>query len=168
MPKITLTVAEIKWPAEGKARGNIVTTDSRKFGCFREKFELFQVGGTYEVEITDGQYQNVVSAKMLSAATPTATQDFTSGAYRHSATGNGAVTPANHDHHDKDKQIFVCALLKEFIRAGKVELEERSLANAVNMLKRLHGYAFEANSGTFNNGAGRQQSTQQPSQNSGH
>ena len=52
---------------------------------------------------------------------------------RPAATGNGAAAPADHDH-DKDKQIFVCALLKEFIRAGKVELDERSLANATNML----------------------------------
>jgi len=158
MGHVTLTVAEIKWPAEGKARGNIITTDGREFGCFREKFGLFQVGGTFEVEISDGQYQNVVSAKLLSAATPTATQTFTSGAYRPSATGNGAAAPAEHDHYDKDKQIFVCALLKEFIRAGKVELEERSLANAVNMLKRLHAYAFEANSG-FVSGAARHNGT---------
>src|SRR5712671_5264238 len=133
MGHVTLTIAEIKFPAEGKARGNIIATDGRKFGCSREKFGLFQVGSTYDVEISDGQYQNVVNAKLV-AASPQAQQAATTqpangnGTYRPAATGNGATASANHGHHDKDKQIFVCALLKEFIRAGKVDLEERSLA----------------------------------------
>jgi hypothetical protein len=114
--------------------------------------------------------RNVKNAKQVAGPSPHAQQAAVeqangNGHYRPAATGNGTAASGGHDHHDKDKQIFVSALLKEFIRAGKVELDERSLANATNMLKRLYVYAFEGNSGTFSNGAangaGGQQHAQQ-------
>jgi hypothetical protein len=149
MGHVTLTVAEIKWPAEGKARGNIIAADGRKFGCFREKFGLFQVGGTYDVEISDGQYQNVVNAKLAAAASPAAQTAAAPsapapGANGHS-NGNGHYRPT--DPVDAER-MFVCATLTAFIKAGEVKNDKRQLWETTNMLRALWNHSF-GNGGTF-------------------
>jgi hypothetical protein len=92
MPKVEFTVAEIKLPPAGKERGNIVTTDGRKYGLFREKISLCQVGGHYEAEVTDGQYCNIVSAKLILAASPPARQRSKPSSRRRLPTAAEAAT----------------------------------------------------------------------------
>jgi hypothetical protein len=142
MGHVTLTVGEIKWPAEGKARGNIIAADGRKFGCFREKFGLFQVGGTYDVEISDGQYQNVVSAKPVAAASPQDQQAATAPAASSNGHGNGNYRPT--DPTDA-KRIFVCANLTAMIRAGKVENTKESVWATTQLLCQVYDHTFGSN-----------------------
>jgi hypothetical protein len=143
MGHVTLTVAEIKWPAEGKARGTIIASDGRKFGCFREKFGLFQVGGIYDVEISDGQYTNVINAK-LAAACPQQGQQ-TAAAPQPSGSGNGYYRPTSPE---DSERMFVCATLTALIRAGEVKNDKAQLFHTTNMLRALWQHTF-ANGGTF-------------------
>jgi hypothetical protein len=142
MGHVTLTIAEIKWPAEGKARGNVIATDGRKFGCFREKFGLFQVGGTYDVEISDGQYQNVVSAKLI-AASPAAQQAATASApapgANGSGNGNGYYRPTSPVDAER---MFVTATLTALIKAGEVKNDKQQLWAATQMLRGLWRHTF--------------------------
>jgi hypothetical protein len=146
MGHVTLTVAEIKWPAEGKARGNIIAADGRKFGCFREKFGLFQVGCTYDVEISDGQYQNVVNAKQV-AVSPAAQQAAAPSApgANGNGNGNGYYRPTSPE---DSERMFVCATLTALIRAGEVKNDKRQLWETTNMLRALWTHTF-GNGGTF-------------------
>jgi hypothetical protein len=143
MAQVTLTIAEIRPPAEGKTRGNIIAADGRKFGCFREKFGLFQVGGTYDVEISDGQYQNVVSAKPIAAASPAAapTQQAAPSAPAANGHGNGNGHYRQTDPVDSER-MFVCATLTALIRAGEVKNDKSQLFHTTNMLRLLFQHTF--------------------------
>jgi hypothetical protein len=148
MGHVTLTIAEIKRPSDGRDRGNIIGTDGTKLGCFREKFGLFQVGQTYEIEVSDGQYANVKSAKQVAADAPAA--PFVSGAYRPSATPQAATAPASSGNGgyyrptspQDSERMFVCSLMNAFIQAGKIEPEQGKVINAVNVLRGAYQKTF--------------------------
>jgi hypothetical protein len=126
MSTVQFTVAEIKLPPAGKERGNIITTDGRKYGCFREKFGLFTPNGTYEAEVSDGQYCNIVSAKLLSAASPqpqpAASAPSANGYANGSANGHGHGNGNGNGHgavFRTPEQMFVTEILTAYIGAGK-------------------------------------------------
>jgi hypothetical protein len=145
MPKVEFTVAEIKLPPAGKDRGNIVTTDGRKYGLFREKISLCQVGGHYEAEVTEGQYCNIVSAKLIAAASPQG-QPAAPTAPAPSANGNGQhYRPTSPEDAER---MWVCATLTALIRAGEVKNDKRQLWETTNMLRALWSHSF-GNGGTF-------------------
>jgi hypothetical protein len=134
---VTLTIAEIKQPAEGKDRGSIIGTDGKKFGCFREKLHLFQIGQAYEIEVTDGQYANVKSAKQIAGASPQTLQTATAP-----SNGNGHYRPT--DPTDA-KRIFVCANLTAMIRAGKVDNTKESVWATTQLLCQVYDHTFGSN-----------------------
>jgi hypothetical protein len=118
MPRVEFTVAEIKLPPQGKDKGSIITTDGRRFGCFREKFGSFQLNGTYQAEVTDGQYCNIVSAKLLAAASPptTASTPQPNG----NGYGNGFHSPSPQAAPFRTpEQIFVQGVVEAYISAGR-------------------------------------------------
>jgi hypothetical protein len=147
MPKVEFTVAEIKLPPAGKDRGNIVTTDGRKYGLFREKISLCQVGGNYEAEVTEGQYCNIVSAKLLSAASPQGQPAAAAPAPAGNGHGNGNGLYRQTDPVDSER-MFVCAALTALIRAGEVKNDKAQLFHTTNMLRALWNHTF-GNGGTF-------------------
>lgn len=134
MGHVTMTVAEIRFPADGKARGNIIGTDGSKIGCFREKFAIFQVGQTYDVEVTDGQYCNVVSAKPVGGGSAPAQPVPAS----HS-NGNGHYRPtAPQD----SERMFVCALMAAYIKAGLIPAEQGKVVNGIQVLRNAYQQTF--------------------------
>jgi hypothetical protein len=146
MSKITLTVAEIRRPAEGKERGNIIGQDGTKLGCFREKLSLFAIGNAYEIEISDGDYKNVKSAKLLSAGNPQPQQAAApSPAANGHSNGNGHYRQT--DPLDAER-MFVCATLTALIKAGEVKNDKTQLYHTTNMLRALWAHTF-GNGGTF-------------------
>jgi len=140
MAQVTLTIAEIRRPSEGKDRGNIIGRDGTKLGCFREKFGLFQVGQTYDIEVTDGQYANVKSATLKDGASPPTQQ--TGSAPASTGNGNGHYRPT--DPTDA-KRIFVCANLTAMIRAGKVENTKESVWATTQLLCQVYDHTFGSN-----------------------
>src|ERR1700686_3180521 len=53
MPTTTMTIAYINPPKPGKQRGSIKGTDGRFLGCFADKFHLFEIGQTYDVNYNE-------------------------------------------------------------------------------------------------------------------
>src|SRR5215468_69925 len=151
MPMHRLTIKYVNPPKEGKKRGSIKGTDDSFFLVIPGDLHLFEPGKTYDVVyIQNGEWKTVQSATAVEASpqrpTPTAAP-----AASHDMGGefNRQTNPID------AQRMFVCANLTAFIAAGKVELDPKSLGDAVNMLKRLWTYAFEGDSGTFTSGTAR-------------
>jgi hypothetical protein len=142
MTTVQFTVAEIKLPPAGKERGNVITTEGRKYGLFREKASLLQLNCTYEAEVTDGQYCNIVSVKLLSATSPQPQQAASAPSMNGTGNGNGHYRPT--DPADA-KRIFVCANLTAMIRAGKVENTKESLWATTQILCQVYDHTFGNN-----------------------
>ena len=145
MGTTTLTVKYINPPKPGSQRGSIKGTDGTTLGVFPDKMKLFEIGQTYTVEFTDGQYQNVRSAK----------PQFVSGAYRGEAPAPGTPTPAlphkgggapNNTYRETcpadAERMFTCAVLTAFIKAGELKNDKQALWDTTNMLRQLWHHSF--------------------------
>ena len=133
MGHIKLTVAEIKRPAEGKDRGNIIGVDGTKLGCFREKLGQSQIGSTYDIEHTDGDYKNVKSAKLIAAAGPAAQQAATAPAAN--GGGNGHYRPTCPQDAER---MLVTSWGHAFIRTGQIEPNEEQVVKMITILRRAY------------------------------
>src|SRR5262249_53823594 len=149
MAKVHFTVAEIKLPSAGKERGNIITTDGRKFGCFREKFGLFQVGGSFEAEITDGQYTNIISAKLVAAASPATVPTQQAAASAPAANGHGNGQHYRQTDPVDAERMFVTKLLGDAITSGAVKFDKQELWSATQMLRGLWKHTFDFDGEVF-------------------
>jgi hypothetical protein len=161
MPKETITVKYLNPPREGKKRGSIKTTDDRFFGVFPETIHLFNVGGTYEIEYTDGEYANVKpgsvkqvasSAPLVPAVAPPPPRAGEGGegeALAHVRTDYFRQT-----HPIDAERMFVCSLLNAAIAKGLVTLDRKQLAETTLMLRGLWNYAFVANARDAQKAAG--------------
>lgn len=67
MPTTTMTIAYINPPKPGKQRGSIKGTDGRFLGCFADKFHLFEIGQTYDVEYNEIPMNGTVLKTVKSA-----------------------------------------------------------------------------------------------------
>jgi hypothetical protein len=142
MGHVTLTIAEIRRPGDGKDRGNIIGIDGKKFGCFREKLAMFSIGNTYDIELSDGQYQNVRSAKLIAAAGPPTIQPESSTPQPNGhGNGNGYYRPTSPVDAER---MFVTATLGAFIKAGKIEPELGKVTNAITVLRQAYQRGFAA------------------------
>ncbi len=143
MSTITMTIATINEPKPGKTRGTIQGTDGVRLGVFAEKRSLFAIGSTYEIEHSDGEYRNVLSARQISS--PVVSLDAA-----RAAAAPAAAVPAGKEfgwqtHPVDAERMFVCSLLNAYIAAGKVGLESKELAEVTMKLRGLWNYAFVAN-----------------------
>jgi hypothetical protein len=147
MTTVQFTVAEIKLPPAGKERGNVITTDGRKYGLFREKASLLQLNCTYEAEVTDGQYCNIMSVKLLSAASP---QQQPAAASAPSANGhsngNGYYRPTSPEDAER---MLVTSWGNAFIRAGQIEPNEEQIVKMIAVLRRAYAKTFDFDSQVF-------------------
>lgn len=142
MAQVTLTIAEIRQPAVGKDRGVIIGACGTKLGCFREKLPQFALHQTYDIEVTDGQYANVKSAKLIAAASPQPQQNASP---RPAANGAGNGNGYRSTDPTDAKRIFVCANLTAMIRAGKVENTKESLWATTQILCQVYDHTFGSN-----------------------
>lgn len=145
MPTHTMTIADITHPKPDKKRGAVKGTDGARFGCFAEKIGLFEIGKTYEIEHTDGEYKNVTSAK------PAVASVHSLDAARAAAAPATSSPPRDKEfgwqtHPVDAERMFVCSTLNAFIAAGKVSLDSKELAAATIKLRGLWNYTFVSNS----------------------
>jgi hypothetical protein len=154
----TITIDRI----EQKPKKSFVhTTDGRKLGCFNDKIERFGIepNGSYEADIEMTDYGSLITkARRVAAATaieapaqqgraPTAAPSTTQS---HGAGGEC-----------RGEEIFVCALLKEAIRAGLVPIDKDALTIAIKHIRAGYRGGFGSNTfttseaGTFTSGAAR-------------
>lgn len=143
MSTLTMTIAEINLPKPDKKRGIIKGTNGNRLGCFAEKIGLFEIGKTYEIEHSDGEYQNVISAKLTVGPV-----------VQLAAAREAAAAPASaprekefgwQTHPVDAERMFVCSILNAYIAAGKVGLDKGELASTTMMLRGLWNYAFVSN-----------------------
>jgi hypothetical protein len=172
MPTTTMTIAYINPPKPGKQRGSIKGTDGRFLGCFADKFHLFEIGQTYDVEYNEVPMNGTILKTVKSATLiepepqpapqpPPVRRTAASPASASGRTVVGEASPAAappaspstagntyRETCPKDaERMFVCSTLNAFIQAGKVHLEPEQLAAATTMLRRLWQYAFNGNGG---------------------
>ena len=134
----TVTVKYVNPPKDGKKRGTIKTTDDQFIGVWADKIHLFEVGKTYELEMTETEsngvtYRNVKTVKMVE--TPPA--QVAAAAAAVSGGGTYRETCA------KDaERMFTCSILNAFIQAGKVDLNGPQLVNHTLMLRKVWQHTF--------------------------
>jgi hypothetical protein len=135
MPTITMTIKLIEPPSAGKARGSIVGNCGTRLGIFAETARQFEPGRTYDIEYTETPYQGRTLKNVKSAVE----------VFNQPAAAEPAAASNGGSYKNKDQEIFVCAMLKSFIEAGKIELDPKELAAAASMFKRFHTWAFVEN-----------------------
>jgi len=143
MSTITMTIARINPPKPDKKRGTLEGTDGVRIGVFAEKLHLFNVGNTYEIEHTDGEYRNVLSARQVSA--PVVSLDAARAAAAPTAAQFQTKEFGWQTHPVDAERMFVCSILNAAITAGRVNLDRKELAETTMMLRGLWNYAFVAN-----------------------
>jgi hypothetical protein len=134
MGRVTITVADIRRPTEDRKRGGITGTDGTQIGCFVENIGKFQIGQTYDVEVSEGQYPNVRSVKHVAGPPATATPS-----QKAASNGNGYYRPTAPE---DSERMFVCSLMNAFIQAGKINAEQNQVIRAINVLREAYHATF--------------------------
>jgi hypothetical protein len=138
-----IEVTEKHPAAPGKKVATVVAAGGAKFDIWPEQLAAIQVGGRYDVEVTDREYNGRVYRK-ITKATPYGTPDgtvSTAAARRTNGNGNGYYKPtAPQD----SERMFTCSLLNAFIRAGQIEPNEEQIVKAIEVLRRAYRRTFGA------------------------
>jgi hypothetical protein len=144
MPVKTITLKFVN-PPKDNFKASIVGIDGARYTCKPEHIPLFRVGGTYTIETKEGTYngkpyQTVLSATAVEATAPQRPSSTAATSAPVPCTpGTGGEL--------RDEQIFVCALLKEAIRANLVPIDKDSLTSAIKHIRA--GYRAGFGSNTF-------------------
>lgn len=147
MGTTTMSIASITPPTKDRNRGRVIGVDGKTLGIFPEKLHLIEIGQTYDITHTDGQYPNIQTAVLVVQSRPAPQQQpaplravRAAPQPTYAASGLPPASAAG----TKDEQIFVMCGLKEFIRAGAVDPEAASVARTINMLRSAWASTFGA------------------------
>jgi hypothetical protein len=139
-----IEVTEKHPAAPGKKVATVVAAGGTRFDIWPEQLANIQVGGRYEVEVADREFNGRVYRKIVKA-TPYGTSDgsVTATAYARAGNGNGASDHKPTSPQDSER-MFTCSLLNAFIRAGQIEPNEDHLVKAIEVLRRAYRRTFGA------------------------
>lgn len=130
----TFTVRYVNHPQAGKKKGTIKTTNDEYYLVTPAMLSQFSEGGTYTVsyEAHDfrGKTYKTVQAILEASAAPPKQQG--------KSWGGGGWSP------EKEEQVFVTALLKSFIEAGRISPNGTELKTAIGVLRGVWGETFGA------------------------
>ena len=118
-----ITIQYVNAPKPGKKFGSIKSSEGDYYGAPPAMLKMFSVGEVCKIEFTtseDGQWKSIT--KKIGGA-PKQAGPIPVPQIR--ARSN----PVDNEH------IFITACLKEFIAAGKVELETTAIVTAVNTIR---------------------------------
>ena len=113
MKTATVNVRFVNQPSEGKKKGTIKTNDDQIFGVWPDKLAEFQAGGTYEIEYEENDFKGKTyrTVKSVKAASVT--------------SGNGGAKQIQRETSGKDaERIFVCGIINNAVRAGKLSPDD--------------------------------------------
>jgi hypothetical protein len=131
-----IEIAEKHPAAPGKKVARIVAAGGATFDIWPEQLGSIQIGGKYDVEVTDREYNGRVYRKITNGTAAQA-----SSTQRTNGNGNGHYKPtAPQD----SERMFTCSLLNAFIRAGQIEPNEEHLVKAIEVLRRAYRRTFGA------------------------
>jgi hypothetical protein len=137
-----IEVAETHPAPPGKKVASVIAVGGAKFDIWPEQLGSIQVGGRYEVEISQREfngrvYQKITKATPLNGTAATASASTAKPAPAQYGNGNSYRTDAV----DSERR-FVCASLTAFIKAGKVEPELGKVSNAITVLRTAYQKTF--------------------------
>ena len=136
-----IEVAEKHPAAPGKKVATGAAAGGAKFDIWPEQLANVQVGGRYDVEITDREYNGRVYRKITKAVPVNGTATTVAAQASSTQHKNGNYKPtAPHD----SERMFTCSLLNAFIRAGQIEPIEDHLVRAIDVLRRAYRRTFGA------------------------
>lgn len=123
---VLIEVLSIEPPKPGGKVYNVVTTTGAKLEIWPDKIAEIRIGGRYGVELKEREFKGRTIRTITRIAPPSEPPQDTK------AVPSSAGVEA-----------FCAAMLAAFIASGEIKLgEEKKLADATSMLKRLHNWAF--------------------------
>jgi hypothetical protein len=122
-----IRVAETHPPKAGKKLGTVKTATGDSFGIWPNKLPGLQVGGHYEIEFDENEF-NGRTYRKITKAQPV-------GAPSNAATSSS----------DAEWQ-FVCSLLNAAIAAGKLQIQTDTLVTAIKTARAAWANTFGAHS----------------------
>ncbi len=146
MPTTRMTIKYVNPPLEGKSRGTIKDADGNKMLVAPGQLHLFEPGRAYDIlYVKTGDWKTVQSATAVEAPPPGRTP---------TAAPSAPAAGGTHGGGEKDEQIFVCALLKEAIRAALVPIDKDALTMAIKHIRYAYRAGFGSNTFTAGEAAG--------------
>ena len=129
MPEAEITIQYVNFPKEGKKRGSIKSSEGKFYWAGADLLRRFTKGEVCVIEY---------------ASTPRDDGGEWLTLKRKVSTSAMAPSPAFRNRTDpaEQKQIFVTALLKEFVASGKVEASRTAVVTAGNALKGAYDDLF--------------------------
>jgi hypothetical protein len=146
-----ITVKKVWQPyKEGDPKGKVVDTDDNKWGVFADKLDLYQEGGTYDIEYDhwhnqrDGKvYHTIVKSSPVGEAPLPMSQQLRP-THTPAPKPNGHIAPRQRTDPTDAERMFVCANLVAFIKVGKVGDSTVDMVGSVNMLRDVWRNTFGA------------------------
>jgi hypothetical protein len=134
-----IEIAETHPPGYGKKVAKVVAAGGQEFEIWPEKLASLQVGGRYDVDVAEREY-NGRTIRKITKATPA------NGAAKPTANGNASTGATS------GETEFVATVLAALVMKGEVANNKRQLFDATEMLRGLWGATF---GGQHGNGGGR-------------
>lgn len=134
MPSATINVKYVNQPQVGKKMGTVKTDTGEYYSVQPAMLGQFLPNGAYTVEYTERMWQGKpyrTVQSITAAAAPTPSTSHGGGSY-----GGGRWSP------EKEEQVFVTALLKSFIEAGKIEPSGEQLTKAIAIMRSVYAGTF--------------------------
>jgi hypothetical protein len=138
-----IEVAETHPAPPGKKVASVIAVGGAKFDIWPEQLGSILVGGRYEVEVSQREFNGRIYQK-ITKATPV------NGTAAAAPTSTAKPAPAQCGNGDSCRRtdpidgecLFVCAALTAFIEAGKVEPELGKVTNAITVLRAAYQKTF--------------------------
>jgi hypothetical protein len=148
-----IEVAETHPAPPGKKVASVIAVSGAKFDIWPEQLGSIQVGGRYEVEVSQREfngrvYQKITKATPVNGTAVTAPASTAKPVAAQYGNGNSyrRTDPV------ASERMFVCSALTAFIRSGKIEPELGKVTNAIQVLRTAYQRTFGADDRSFSPG----------------
>lgn len=131
MPVVDITVKTVAWPKPGKKKGWVISSEDGFYGCVPGLLTQFKQNEVCKIEYKTapkdggGEWMDIIK-KIGGGMTPMGANPI----------------PRPRTNPTDSKQIFVTALLKEFIAAGRVDTSKTAVVAAGTALKQAYEELF--------------------------
>jgi hypothetical protein len=148
-----IEVSETHPAAPGKKVATVVAAGGQKFDIWPENLASIRVGGRYEIEVADREYngrtfRKITKATPVNGAAPT--NGHANGTAKPATNGSAPPGPSTTD----GEAEFVGRVLHALILKGEVAYTKKQLYDATELLRGLWGATFGGRSNGNGGGHG--------------
>jgi len=131
---VTITVASIEWPKEGKKQGAIIDSTGKRWGVWADKVGTFQQFGTYEITYKTNEFRGTTYYTL-----DTATLVAGNGVQPPRPTPTVINMPPRSDSADNQRRmdIFVCGAFNNIMANPNTKPQEWTSEGMAGMIKTL-------------------------------